>query len=1302
MADIISNAYNFSDYISTGVDPRTGMFSASINLGNFIPYFGSGTTIPLSLQYSPSNMIDVGFGNGWHLPLTRFSKETNLLSLSSGQSFIIEWDPIKKEYFMPYRKIKDIRVLYDRTNPLGHLIVQYKSGVQEFIDFDTGHLKTTLSPTGLKTLFNYRLHDGHQVLYQIKDEYNTRVIFIDSWTDRSITTLRHFSNPQGSTSKAFQTIIFDKDPSGFLMKLSFNENNLYTIFKYLEIKESNCYPISRIDHQTGLIEVLRYTLAHDLPEQAPIKKMPAVQLHTRIFGQSQPDQITSYEYSSTNYLGFGSGQIWQEGKDNLFNTRVNYKYRSVENINEKNKIIRTYNKFHLLERESYYDNEVLYLKIDYVYYANVNLVIEEQVPQYSLLKRQDTTYYYKGNSRITTLTWAYDDYANLITEVKSDGSRVERVYYSEKGEGRNCPRHPYNMISYIKTETIHPPLCDQQYPPILSEFRYKSLPRFKNIYGFYVVLIYQKELGVIHEFTYYAKVYTHPDRLGKLIEDKKTINGFITITKYTFAAFASENFCRNIITTTMHDGLVITTTEEINADFFKVTKSIDATLIITNYQYDEFGRQVSETKFVDTPCEFSITNIFSEGSESNYIIETDRLKNSKKTICNNGGKVISTLIKSADDTEYYKANEMIYDNFGCMIEQTVFDSYASQSVSVMTKFKYDVYGNKTEITHSDGRVEKIVQDPVELTVSNIQVGLVSVVSRLDNTGREISKSTYDNSGTLLAKSTNTYDGYNNVIKIIDTNGHLTLMTYDKYNRILSSSRTIDFQIVTESYQYPDFSETSKPNKIMLNNLIVSTKEYDGLNRVKEETLVNLINMTTKYTYIGSFPLPNTITDQKNNVLELTYHPQYHYPILKLMKTEAELSIQRRYSDMTGALEETKNENADNRLTYNANGCLKKINFDIKRNSPTVKKEASFLYSKMGSLYQEIDFFGIRKVYSFDEHNRPKKVQYFYRSDKSLSVSLSYDEFSRVTSYSMSTPIGQIDLTLILNDLGAEIQRDFTLDSNKKLTIVQKYNSAQLLKERHLKDHTSSAGVAIEKFIYDDFSRLINYECAGDYCPVDRVKIPIKYQAFKHDIYGNIRLVDTTYNTGMMLNEPLEYNTQTFTYSKSSPFVLAVSENTHEKLPKYVAYKYDHLGNMLNDDEGRNYLHNDFNQLSFVTIGPENTYLTNYHYCGDSNLIAQLCPTSPPSRNYSYNYSYYINNVLSNELFQGNSTSYFRVAPGFMVRYTKNEIDTSFQYLFGNAQGSMLQILTTDSNNGYIFDRANYTPYGESTLRRDLG
>ena len=79
--DLYSGAYNFMSSISAGVDPRTGMFSASITLPTGASNDLRGPISQLRLGYSPLMTEDQGFGLGWMLGTTSWDGASQQLQI---------------------------------------------------------------------------------------------------------------------------------------------------------------------------------------------------------------------------------------------------------------------------------------------------------------------------------------------------------------------------------------------------------------------------------------------------------------------------------------------------------------------------------------------------------------------------------------------------------------------------------------------------------------------------------------------------------------------------------------------------------------------------------------------------------------------------------------------------------------------------------------------------------------------------------------------------------------------------------------------------------------------------------------------------------------------------------------------------------------------------------------------------------------------------------------------------------------------------------------------------------------------
>ena len=82
-----SNAFNFGEFVSGGVDPRTGMYTCALSLGKLHSADLNGPDVTFSLSFNPLNQADVGFGVGWSLTMTHYDLRSKIMTLSNGERY---------------------------------------------------------------------------------------------------------------------------------------------------------------------------------------------------------------------------------------------------------------------------------------------------------------------------------------------------------------------------------------------------------------------------------------------------------------------------------------------------------------------------------------------------------------------------------------------------------------------------------------------------------------------------------------------------------------------------------------------------------------------------------------------------------------------------------------------------------------------------------------------------------------------------------------------------------------------------------------------------------------------------------------------------------------------------------------------------------------------------------------------------------------------------------------------------------------------------------------------------------------
>ena len=129
-SSLYSNAFNFEDFISGGVDPRTGLYTAALSLGEIKSGALNGPSLPVQLQFNPLNRTDSGFGSGWALALTRYDVLGKTIMLSNGESY----QAAETSGVLVFNELKLNTVKVTKLSSVDYHVV-HKSGLREEFRF---------------------------------------------------------------------------------------------------------------------------------------------------------------------------------------------------------------------------------------------------------------------------------------------------------------------------------------------------------------------------------------------------------------------------------------------------------------------------------------------------------------------------------------------------------------------------------------------------------------------------------------------------------------------------------------------------------------------------------------------------------------------------------------------------------------------------------------------------------------------------------------------------------------------------------------------------------------------------------------------------------------------------------------------------------------------------------------------------------------------------------------------------------------------------------------------------------------
>lgn len=487
-----SQAFGFMDYVSNGVDTRTGQCSLSIQLRELISNFLIGPGFTPVLRFNPMNDRNLGFGKGWDWKLTRYDPRDRILSLAEGDTF--KWTssqpdgtPVFKEnrldtYHFTEQSDGTYRLAH-RTGLIEILAPEGSGPAREFVP----HFM--YDPSGRMISLEYENFNGVPALQSVSDATGT-LMRVDRNIDSTVVTIHiHPDNGPGGVPLASYTLNIN---SGRLevVHLPTEEDACWT-FKYEDIHAIRC--VTEVNSPTGARDVFEYLgEGHLMPGGQG--RLPRVSRHRTFPGQDQPPMIVDYEYQSNdtnighNFLGYGAAVSTEKGLDPLYNVGPDYNYGTVAKLIREvevgdtvlsetiRSVRRTFNRFHSLIKEQTIQNQCV--KTEEITYYAVDRPFESQPAQFQLPQEVKTSWSRLDDSslyREEITSSKYNLNGNQTETTDADGTRTVTTYYLKEGE-EGCPADPENFERHAKDVTVFPAPDGQPGAPTLrTRYCYEAL-----------------------------------------------------------------------------------------------------------------------------------------------------------------------------------------------------------------------------------------------------------------------------------------------------------------------------------------------------------------------------------------------------------------------------------------------------------------------------------------------------------------------------------------------------------------------------------------------------------------------------------------------------------------------------------------------------------------------------------------------------------------------------------------------------------------------------------------------------------
>ncbi|WP_395514960.1 RHS repeat-associated core domain-containing protein, partial [Pseudomonas syringae group genomosp. 7] len=1203
-----SNAFNFMSFLSSGVDPRTGLYTASISLPELKANDLAGPFVPITLAFSPLNTRDSGYGFGWNLQLSQYDPVTRMLSLSSGESFKVTHTSVGGDRLLMKEQKLDSFHVHDTGGDTFRIV--HKSGLVERLRVG-GSADNRLalpyeisSPDGRAVYLAYDYFNGQQILASVSDSQRT-LLRLTRENRRVEITL----NP-------------DLFPTRFSMELA--EDDFRVAKVVLPTKDAACWRF-RYERLNGLLciidawtpsgahETARYDDAgHLFPGTLARPALRRVTEHVSDPGQGQPPIRTRYGYrahntvNTHNFLGNNAaGLIWEDnGEDNLYRIRGDYQYGTTESLIIGNQVVRTversFNRFHLLTEETTTQGDNV-KKTRTVYHALEQTDFDQQPPYFQLLKTVTTGWSLRSNAsqvRYETVSSDYDNFGNLTRQVQPSGVVETSTWYPAEGETQGefqCPPDPQDFVRQVRTRTVTPaPSTYGEAAPVLrTRFVYDTMAPVSGASQPWLVLTRETLLRVqgdsettLHT-TGHLYIQQPEDALshGRPLLDTFTLNGISTLTSFAYSKSLSRAVKKGKQAET-----VLKTTQTLSSTLDSHTRTINLEHSLLNgeplltlddakveirYTYDALERITSETVAPDTSYEatrhYAYGLVAADGQMAHQEVTDVKGVTTRSELDGLGRVFRETRQNTEGDGLMRDTYAATYDARGQLQTETRYDwlDEKQKTLTLTSTFGYDDWGQQVSETGPDG-VVAFQQTYQQLGTSGPeqhewrqtslaateQYGLT--VTRLNPFEKPESVERFTQQGTTVSKQIYRYDGLGRTVEEVDALNHVTRYGYDAFDRMIKTTLPGGASVTCE---YAVHSIEDLPTAISVDGYILGRQSFDGLERRYKSVTGGREQM---FTFETGQTQPKTVRTASEQTIEYMYLPSLSDQPLQREILGSGASATYTYDSKDARLSSCEEQGQGLTRDYSTIG-------ELKRETRTVGAQTwtmHYRYSLMGLLMEYTDVLGQGQSYTYDGAGRLTETQL-----GDITSTFSYDSLGQTCDIETLEGPNKVAVKLIYDEFGREVQRDFDLGGVQQV-MTQVYDANDRIKQRTLVE--GGTLLRDEGYTYDARGRLTLYTCSGSQLPVDPYGKSIQRQLFRFDNFDNLSEVQTVFPGGT--------NVATYHYAdrQIDPTQLLGVTNTHDEYPELVL-SYDADGNLIQDEQGRTLRYDALGRLLEVSV-----------------------------------------------------------------------------------------------------------------------
>jgi YD repeat-containing protein len=829
---IHTQATNFTNFIKTGVDARTGQFTVAFQLPLIPANDLAGPAVSPTLSFSVlGSLRNRGFGLGWSLDLSEINlhQDAPSLRLSSGENFAIDTENSSVE---PGSEL----LLFDAK--LKSMVIIRQSDTEFRVTHKTGQIEIlTQQPQSSRYLVSeIRSVEGRRVflewstlghddfiLDKIRDEQRTLLQVISDDTDV------RFEVPGDETRTVRLQMTNDMLNAVYLPGI---EEAFSVIYDAYPLDEQNSLLLpGKLTSPLGATDDVTWTAGEhglQLPAGAPFPVLPRVVEWKHSSGLAQTVLTRAYEWASMhNFLGYGSEEAfdWQKGRDNLYQVEQDYEYELVETQSGPDgqllaTITRTWNRFHLLIRESTRRGNCE-IKNETTYGIKPDTHWDDQPAWCQLPHKQSVTCidHTHDTQRSDETEYRYDDSGNVLFTRTPDGIEEYFDYYPADGD-EGCPASPLGMVRFLKKKTTRPKrLSDGTYggaSEISNAYTYTSLA--SRTEGDPALILVDKEItrdethDRVMEVTTQTYIQEQGPHYGRIDRKVTSLNGKPTTTRYRYEL--TENELSTHTTITGFEGTDRVTSTQSSARSLstgQLARERNQAGVVSRYEYDSLGRMILAVNADDSPYQTSRTSSYHVNDEvarqhaagGNPVMIEHRLATGQhqRQWLDGEGRTVLTELEDIDHAPgvFREIARTVFDAEGRTISETQVDWLRTpgnpaevKKLELTTSTEYDDWGQAAISTSPNGVQSVSEHDPVKLTLKVWQQnGSLKTPEKLtfhNAAGSPIKVQLFDTDGALIRTKEWVRDGLDRItrttVSLPGQPEQITQARLDVYGRVV--------------------------------------------------------------------------------------------------------------------------------------------------------------------------------------------------------------------------------------------------------------------------------------------------------------------------------------------------------------------------------------------------------------------------------------------------------------------------------------------------------------------------------------